>query len=209
MKRCVIFCGGGFDRLAEPIRADDLVIAADSGYAYLRQLGLVPGLIVGDFDSLGYAPEGAHIYPAEKDDTDAMLAVRAGLAAGCREFVLYGALDGERVDHTVASFQLLAFLTEHGARGTLVGLRQCATAVRNAAVTFPGEYRGGFSVFCLGADASGVCIRGGKYELSDAELTAAFPLGVSNRFQGTAVEVSVATGRLLIVYDRQPIKTVP
>ncbi len=204
MQRCVIFCGGGgFDRLAEPIEARDLVIAADGGYAYARRLGIHPTKIVGDFDSLGYVPQGACVYPVEKDDTDAMLAVRMGLEAGCREFVLYGALDGDRVDHTVANFQLLAFLADRGARGTLVGLRQCATVLRAGEVTFPGEYRGGFSVFCLGADASGVRIDGAKYTLSDAALTASFPLGVSNAFVGTPVHIGVGQGRLLIVYDRQ------
>ena len=55
-----------------------------------------------------------------------------------------------------------------------------------------------FSVFCLGADAEGVTIENAKYPLTDAVLTADFPLGVSNHFIGQAVRVAVRRGCLLI-----------
>ena len=202
MQTCVIFCAAEFDRLDSPLdRA--LVIAADGGLRHTRALGVVPDIVLGDFDSLGFVPEEAEIFPVEKDDTDAMLAVRKGLAAGCREFILYGAMDGSRVDHTVANFQLLSFLADRGARGTLVGLRQCATVIRDGTVRFPAESKGIFSVFCMGADAKGVTISGGQYLLQNGCLSAGFPLGVSNHFVGREVEISVEQGSLLIIWDRQ------
>ena len=39
LANCVIFCAGGFDRLAEPIKDKDLVIAADGGLAHVQALG--------------------------------------------------------------------------------------------------------------------------------------------------------------------------
>ena len=78
MKTCVIFCAGEFDTLAAPV-GDGLVIAADGGYRHCVHLDIHPDVILGDFDSLGYAPEGAQVFPVEKDDTDSMLAVRRGL----------------------------------------------------------------------------------------------------------------------------------
>ena len=203
MKHCVIFCGGEFDSLHTPIGPDSFVIAADKGLEYTKKLGLSPDLILGDFDSLGYIPENAEVFPVEKDDTDAMLAVRAGLNAGCGDFYLYAALDGQRVDHTVANFQLLAFLADRGASGTLLGLQQCATVIKDGVIRFPKEFEGGFSVFCLGADAQRVSIRGGAYEAENVTLTTAFPLGVSNHFIGKEVEISVQNGRLLVIYERQ------
>lgn len=202
LKRCVIFCAAEFDRLETPIEGA-LVIAADGGLRHAQKENIAPDLILGDFDSLGFVPEGAEVFPVEKDDTDAMLAVRKGLAAGCREFILYGALDGSRVDHTVANFQLLHYLAERGAQGTLVGLRQCATVIRNDQWRFPAEYQGIFSVFCMGADASGVDICGGQYPLQGGTLTAEFPLGVSNHFVGQEVRIAVEQGSLLIIWDRQ------
>ena len=127
MASCVIFCAGGFTALAEPIEEGDLVLAADGGLTHTRSLGLTPGGILGDFDSLGYVPEAAQVFPVEKDDTDSMLAVKQGLALGYRRFVLYGALDGPRLDHTIANLQTLQFLAEHGAEGYLVGLNTLVT----------------------------------------------------------------------------------
>ena len=122
MKVCMIFCAGGFSGLLQPMPQDALVIAADGGLRHTEKLGLQPDIILGDFDSLGYVPEGAAVYPVEKDDTDSMLAIKQGLAQGCDTFYLYGALDGKRLEHTVANFQALQYLADHGAKGYLVGL---------------------------------------------------------------------------------------
>ena len=53
MKKCIIFCAGGFDSLAEPITKEDLVIAADGGVRHTAALGIAPQIVLGDFDSLG------------------------------------------------------------------------------------------------------------------------------------------------------------
>ena len=202
MKKCIIFCAGGFDRLAAPIGETDLVIAADGGLRHTQKLGLQPDIIMGDFDSLGYIPENALVFPVEKDDTDSLLAIKKGLEKGCTEFILYGCLDGSRVDHTMANFQALLFLKNHGARGFLVGLRQIATVFQNESVTFPAAFSGNFSLFCLGKDAAGVTVRNLKYNLEGGSLTAGFPLGVSNSFVGTPALVQVEDGSLLAIWDR-------
>ena len=203
METCVIFCAGGFDSLAEPVGAGDFVMAADGGLTHLQELGLKPDGVLGDFDSLGYIPDGAKVFPVEKDDTDSMLAVRRGLEMGFRRFVLYGAMDGNRIDHAVANFQALQFLADRGATGFLVGLSQIATVVKNGRISFPPAPEGIVSAFCMGADAEGVTIKGLQYPLRDSTLTAGFPLGVSNHFMGETAEISVKNGCLLMIYDRE------
>lgn len=203
MGNCVIFCAGGFSQLAEPVSAQDWIIAADGGLLHTERLGLTPHVILGDFDSLGYVPEGADRFPVEKDDTDAMLAVRHGLKQGFDRFVLYGTLDGPRLDHTVANFQTLMFLASHGASGYLVGNDQIATVIRNGSLTFPAGCQGGISVFCLGAAARGVTLEGLYYPLCDGTLTPDFPLGVSNHFTGNPAAIHVTEGSLLVIYDRK------
>ena len=203
MEKCVIFCAAGFDALAQPIENGDFVIAADGGLKHCERAGIRPDGILGDFDSLGFVPEGAQVFPVEKDDTDAMLAVRLGLERGFREFVIYGSLDGPRLDHTVANFQTLQFLADHGARGYLVGNTQIVTILKDGCLVFPESFGGILSVFCMGSDAQGVTIRGLKYGLEKGSLTAGFPLGVSNHFVGTAAEISAEKGSLLIMWDRK------
>ena len=199
--RCVIFCAGEFGGLAEPLREDALVIAADGGLRHTQALGIRPDIVLGDFDSLGFVPDRAEKYPVEKDDTDAMLAARRGLELGYREFLFYASLDGPRLDHTLANLQTLRFLADRGATGTLVGLRQQVTLLRNGTLTLPAREKGDISLFAFGGNAAGVSIRGLKYELEEGTLTPSFPLGVSNSFIGKSVEISVEDGDILIVYD--------
>jgi len=201
MGRCIIFCAADFHGLIAPLEKDDFVIAADGGLKHVERLGITPNGILGDFDSLGYTPEGSTVFPVEKDDTDAMLAVRKGLQLGFKEFYLYGSLDGPRLDHTVANFQTLQFLCDHDACGYLIGKDYIVTAVKNASLHFDAACTGIFSVFCMGKDAEGVTIKGGKYEADHVTLSAGFPLGVSNHFEGNNVTISVENGSLLILWD--------
>lgn len=203
MERCIIFCAAEFDALAEPLGAGDYLIAADGGLRHTQALGLEPNEIIGDFDSLGYVPEGARVYPVEKDDTDSMLAVKRGLALGYRRFVLYGAMDGKRLDHTLANFQTLGYLAQYDAVGFLVGKDYLACAVKDGGLRFPAGAEGDFSLFCLGKDAQGVTIRGLYYEVENAVLTSFFPLGVSNHFTGREAAVTVQDGTLLALWERK------
>lgn len=201
MGRCLIFCAAGFSGLLDPVGPGDFVLAADGGLAHVQALGIAPHVILGDFDSLGYVPEGSTVFPVEKDDTDAMLAVRKGLELGYREFLLYGSLDGPRLDHTVANFQTLQFLCDHGAAGYLIGKTYIVTVVKNGTLRFGVDAAGIVSVFCMGAPAEGVTLTGLQYPLEAGRLTAGFPLGVSNHFMGAAAEISVKNGSLLVLWD--------
>ena len=203
MGKCIIFCAAGFEDLVQPIEKEDFVIAADGGLVHTKALGILPNEILGDFDSLGHVPEGANVFPVEKDDTDAMLAVRRGLSLGYREFVLYGSLDGPRLDHTVANFQTLQYLADHGAVGYLVGTGYLVTVVKNGSISFPASAEGTISVFCMGRDAEGVTLKGLYYPLENGTLSAGFPLGVSNHFTGIPSEITVKNGSLLVLWDRQ------
>ena len=201
MKECVIFCAAECNGLARPIGPDALVIAADGGLRHTEKLGIAPDAVLGDFDSLGFCPEGANVFPVEKDDTDAMLAVRLGLERGCGEFLLYGSLDGPRLDHTVANFQTLQFLADHGAAGYLIGNTTMVTVVKNGKITFPAGLSGTISVFCMGPDAVGVTEKGLFYGLENGTLSSGFPLGVSNHFTGEAADISVKNGSLLVLWE--------
>lgn len=203
MGKCIIFCAAEFDRLAEPIQENDFILAADGGLNHLKRLGLTPNEILGDFDSLGYAPIGANVFPVEKDDTDAMLAARRGLELGFREFLFYGSLDGPRLDHTIANFQTLQFLADNGATGYLIGNTYLATVITNETLIFPAGAEGILSLFCLGPDAKGVSIEGLHYPLQNGTLTSGFPLGVSNHFTGRQARITVSRGSLLCLWDRK------
>lgn len=201
MKTCIIFCAAEFDGLLFPIPEDALVIAADGGLRHTQALGLQPDVILGDFDSLGYVPGDSRVFPVEKDDTDTMLAVKLALDRGCDFFVFYGALDGPRLDHTVANFQTLGYLAIHGARGVLIGRDYIVTVLSEETIAFPETATGILSLFCMGGSAR-VTIGGLQYPLDRGILTPDFPLGVSNHFQGREARITVHDGQVLALWDR-------
>ena len=203
MGKCLIFCAAEFDMLAAPIGEGDFLLAADGGLRHLQKLNLSPHGIIGDFDSLGYTPSGAEVFPVEKDDTDAMLAARKGLELGYGEFVFYGSLDGKRLDHTIANFQTLQFLADHGASGYLVGKDYLVTVIHEETLKFPARSEGILSLFCLGPDAEGVTLENLHYPLTNGNLTSGFPLGVSNHFIGKPARITVEKGSLLALWDRK------
>lgn len=203
MKRCIIFCAGVCGETAVSIGAGDYVIAADGGLTHAERLGITPHCILGDFDSLGYVPENSAVFPVEKDDTDSMLAVKQGLALGYRQFVIYGGMEGPRLDHTIANLQTLQYLADRHAQGWLVGRDTMATALKEGSVSFPASADGTISLFCMGKDAKDVTIQGLKYPLTQGTLTAGHPLGVSNHFIGEPATITVGQGSVLILYPKE------
>ena len=205
MSVCYIVGAGECPSLPIHPADGDWIIAADGGYCAVQKAGLHADWVVGDFDSLGDAPAGERIlrHPVEKDDTDTMLAVKIGLAHGFRRFRLYGGLGG-RLDHTIANLHALAYLDAHGAEGRLIGAHETAAMLSDGTVRFSAAAAGTLSVFAWGGRAAGVTLTGLHYPLCDAVLTPEFPLGVSNEFTGAESEVTVRSGRLLLIWCGEP-----
>jgi thiamine pyrophosphokinase len=252
--KCYIFGAGEYDRITLPKwfseeEADKtakqergVVIAADGGFHFLCEHRVKPDLLVGDFDSMSFAPtkqkkgkeqtecdlqwhlvfvdgnayDGALLgyddflpdkeniicHQTDKDDTDMMLAVKEGLARGCREFYLYGGVGG-RTDHMISNIRVLIYIAQQGARGFLVGAEELMTIVHNGSLTIPADQQTGhyLSVFCESGIAKGVTLKNLKYELSDTELTNDTTLCTSNEFIGKDAHIEVKEGTLLIVWQ--------
>ncbi len=89
MKAIVVAGGDAAPDDAAQLDGADLVIAADSGAAWLDERGIRPDLVVGDMDSVDpallerLAADGVTIerHPSEKDASDAELAIDRPSAA--------------------------------------------------------------------------------------------------------------------------------
>ena len=118
MRRCVVIGGaeiGRYDRIRAHLREDDYYICCDSGLRHREGLGVVPDLIVGDFDSHEEPRPEAEIIvlPREKDDTDTVFAVKEALKRGFQDFLLVGVIGG-RLDHTLGNVSILLMLDARG-----------------------------------------------------------------------------------------------
>ena len=203
MNVCRIIGAGECEKLDFEKQSGDLIIAADGGCVYLEKTGIKPDIIIGDFDSLGYAPDGDGVIKLNpiKDVTDMDAAVKEGIKRGYTEFRLYGACGG-RVDHTLANIQLCASLAQKNIKVLIHGGMNI-TAVCNGEIIFEPDCRGYISVFSHSDKCTGVTIEGLKYTLDNAELFNAFPLGVSNEFIGVQSRIKVENGTLIIIYSAE------
>lgn len=185
----------------------DYIIAADGGFHFLAENGIMPDILIGDFDSLNesdiHIPESLPIHRLNpvKDYTDMHTSIQHGLSKGFKSFRLYGAVGG-RIDHTIANIQLLSWLASLNCSVRMFGLENTFDILHNSEIHFPAGMKGLISVFSLSEKSTGVYEAGLKYELNDATLTSTFPLGVSNEFTDTESFIKVTEGTLLIVSPR-------
>lgn len=205
MKGICYIIGAG-DVFESDIKAadGDFVICADAGYKYSKLLKKEADLVVGDFDSFGSIPEIENkiVAPCEKDDTDMALAVNEGLKRGYKSFVLFGALGGERIDHSIGNIQLLAYIASKGATGEIHHGKMVLKAFSDSEICFSSEYKGYVSVFSLTEESRGVTIENLKYPLQNYTMKYNLTRGLSNEFLGLESRISVKKGTLLVVYNK-------
>ncbi len=209
MRRCVIIPAWAPDGIREIMgfNGEDLIICADGGYALAQRENIQPHVLVGDFDSLGEVPKelppGCRVIrvPREKNETDAFLCLQCGMKAGCRFFVMAGGIGG-RLDHTVAHLQILAYASEHGLQMWMMDRDNRVTMMEPGEVRIPRAEGFKLSVLSHSDRCLGVTLENVKYPLSDAELTNAFPLGISNEFEGEEAVIRLKEGRLLLLLSR-------
>ena len=199
--RCLIIAGAPDCFFPSNFKKADFIIACDGGYIHAMKAGIVPDLLVSDFDSfngnLNPSMEVMRAVP-EKDDTDTLLALKEALHRGYDEIMIIGGLGG-RMDHTLANLSLTAFAAEHGAICHLIDEHHQIFAIHNDSILVKRGYWKWISVFAADSEVRGVTLRGLKYPLQNAVLTNTFPIGVSNEFEENSAVVTAAQGTLLIV----------
>ncbi len=199
---CLIVSGGEECPLPEELRAARCVIACDRGYEYAAKWDLTPDLVIGDFDS-AEPPTGVSVEraPTRKDDTDTMLAVRRALKLGYREIAIVCAFGG-RFDHALANLQSGAFVVAHGGRARLYGADTEALVFSGGRERIPRRDGWSLSLFALSDRCEGVNVRGTKFTCEDAEITNAFPVGVSNVWEAEEAEIEMQSGVLAVIRSK-------
>ena len=203
MKKCVIISGGEYEPM-ENIGNSDFIIACDKGYSYACKSGIVPDLVVGDFDSFdGEINEKLPVirFQREKDDTDTMIAVKYAVQHGFDEIQIRCALGG-RLDHTLANIQAGVYAVKHGLKAYVIGKETEIYILSNSEMTIPRKENCSISLLSHSDTCEGVSAMGVKYTLRNAGLTNGFPLGISNEWIAEEVTVSVEKGILLTIVSK-------
>ena len=205
--RAFIYTGGAVrtEFITEHPKADDLCIAADSGYHTAVALGERIDLLLGDFDSIGSIPRDGGLeiqqVPAEKDYTDTQLAVEIAVDRGAEEIIIVGGLTG-RLDHTLSTLAILEDLHGRGLHGYVTDGQSRAHYMKSSSTLIA---RSGYKYLSLiAADevVKGVDIEGCKYPLKRATIRRRMQFAVSNEITGNVAFIAVKKGGVYIIESR-------
>jgi thiamine pyrophosphokinase len=212
--RALIFLGGEAvpRNRFESLLSGSLLIAADSGAAWLAETNLRPHVLLGDFDSLDPAlrtklkpqVEAYLPFPAHKDQTDGELAVDYALSQNFVEIVLIGGLGG-RVDHAIGNAMLLFKIARRKRCGWMLDVdsRIFPVSRRLQLDGVPGQM---FSLLAL-SPVKGLTIKGAAYPMQGGSLILSQTLGLSNRFLRSTVRLEKEKGLLLAILLDNTAKT--
>ena len=183
---------------------ENKVIYADAGYKFADRLKDKQVLgVVGDFDSLGRAPDNEKVIllDEEKNFTDGERAVLYAKECGETEIVIYGAFGG-KIEHILGNIALLKIAKNLGLK-----------AVIKSGVTFTELLGGGEYAFNVKAKSKvslipygGNCVfgesRGLYYSLNGLTLTSADTRGISNVAEKSEIAFNIISGESLIIYEK-------
>ena len=201
--KCIIICAGNFQNEIINKEKDDLLICADAGYSYVKDMNIDVDLLVGDFDSLNSVPSNINIYklPKEKYETDLYIAIEEGIKKGYQEFYIYGALGG-RIEHSFANIQILSKLAKQNIKAKLIDQNTVVEVLTEGVHIYSKDMIGYFSLFSL-SEKSVITIENLKYELNKKELTYLFPLGIDNEFIGKESTINIHKGLVLSIINKK------
>ncbi len=206
MKTCALVGAADFNeqhfREMYDAKMFDVIIAVDAGFEYLKKIDVVPNMVMGDFDSLGYEPlEIRHVkFSAHKDKSDMELAISRAKTMKCDSLYVFGALGG-RLDHTIANLYIFADACEQGMYVCMVD-EEIAIFFVSGPDVFEADAResGTVSVFSMSDVSHGVFERGMEWDIDDVDLSNRTSLGLSNELIGQPVMIGVESGTLMIVF---------
>ncbi len=215
IRECVIVAGGQFSvhpGIQQRLARADLILAADRGGNHLMDMDILPHYLMGDLDSI--AP---HVlawmktreipiisYPSKKDYTDTELCIQFAREKGAADITL-AAATGSRADHSAANVFLLEPLCKSGVSARIMDAHNtvqvlCGKGINHIKMT--GTREEFVSVLAVSEVVTGLTITGLEYSLQNADLFRGSSLGISNRFQDTAAEISMKSGTLLVFQSK-------
>ena len=195
---------------ADVMRRADLRVAADGGARHFLDLGILPHVAIGDFDSLPAAmlveleTRGVEVerHPAHKDETDLELALLYAISHGAQRIVVLAALGG-RPDQHLANLQLLTHPALAAADVRMRHQDWEVFAVHHSAVV-EGALGQTVSLLPMTEQVDGIRTDGLYYPLQDEALRLGPARGVSNVLTGRRATITIRSGTLLVMHQLEP-----
>lgn len=178
------------------------VIYADGAYNFSKKIGQKNVLaVVGDFDSLGCAPQNENVISleVEKNFTDGERAVRYAVEKGFKELTIYGAYGG-KIEHILGNIALLKIALNLGAKAKIKD-GEFTTELIYSSTKLNVKKGGTLSIIPYGGSCVFKNSKGLYYPLKELTLTPCDTRGISNVSTEDIVELEVVSGEALVIYQ--------
>ena len=213
MKAVVVGSGSltDLDLLKERCLGADLIVAADGGARYLYDAGIVPHILIGDFDSvpreiLSFYKELKCVnitgFPKKKDFTDMELALDIAAEKGANEITILAAT-GSRLDHSAANILLLYGLLKKNIAGCIEDAHNKVYLTEHA-IQIKKQENWKVSLLSISSEVSNVTTSGLMYPLHDFNLELGSSRGISNEFTEDTAVIGFEKGLLMVVLSCEP-----
>ena len=183
---------------------EDTVIYADAALNHAEKVGKKKILaVVGDFDSLGYTPNGINIVGlnVEKDFTDGERAIHLAVEQGYKDITIYGAYGG-KIEHVLGNIALLKIAKNLGAKAVIKHGDNVTELLSDSAVLSV-EKGSTLSIIPYGERCEFIKSSGLYYPLDNLVLTNADTRGISNQTTEQEVRIEIKKGEALVIYGRK------
>ncbi|MGB4437982.1 MAG: thiamine diphosphokinase [Sedimentibacter sp.] len=188
----------------------DYVICADGGLEKAANLGVVPNVILGDFDSVDPDVLGEYQsmnietkkFPTEKDYTDMELSIEFAVENGFKNIVLIGAT-GSRLDHSMANIMLLEKYFNLGVNIEIIDNNNKIQIISDNTDLYLDHKENYFvSIVPITDLISGLTLEGFKFPLDDVIVKRGSTLCVSNEIIKNKGRVLLKKGTALLFVSK-------
>ena len=184
------------EKVRSRLRAGDFIICADAA-KNAEKLGVMPDIVIGDFDS-SVPPKGAEViaFPAKKDYTDGELALSYAAERGFSEILLLGMTGGRRVDHLLSN---ILMMTRYN--GAYMADETNEIYILRGRLELTGRKGMTLSIIPIGGDLKGVTATGFEWELTDFDMELGIGRGISNVITADTCDITAESGMAAIIIN--------
>lgn len=183
----------------------DIVICADGGVNFCKDLELVPDYVIGDFDSVDKAlleelknnSKTKVIYDPDQNKTDLELAIALSHSLGSKEINIIGAI-GDRMDHTLGNILCLNQIDKN-IKARIINEKNIIELVSDLHEV-EGEKDDIVSIIPLNL-VTGLTCEGLKWGVEDKQVDMGW-LGICNMMEGDKAEINLNSGKILVISSR-------
>lgn len=219
MNSFIIIAGGRVDLyslngILERHLEDSKVIAVDKGLEVCNKIGIVPDVIVGDFDSASSIVVGVYRKMARKqasiqfvdldthkDLTDTHVAILHAIDAGATDIYIAG-VTGTRMDHTMANIGLLKVCADRKVSAYIVDDHNVITMINTDAYINKIDGFEYISFIPYGGAVKDVTLEGFEYTVEHYQFEIGDSRGISNKLISENAHISMAEGYMIVNYSK-------